>query len=87
METLTKLLQSVQKYVKNKFLRLNSLIFSKFSSKNRIRMFVHYIGPNLCKCENYERTELSWANNVSNNKFSVGASLEHGSAIENTYFQ
>ena len=35
---------------------------------------------------NHEQMELSWANNVYNTEFSVEIRLEHGSAIENTYF-
>ena len=36
--------------------------------------------------KNHERIELSWANNVYNTEFSVEIRLEHGFAIENTYF-
>ena len=36
--------------------------------------------------KNHERMELSWANNVYNSEFSVEIRLEHGFAIENTYF-
>ena len=36
--------------------------------------------------KNHERMELSWANNVYNTEFSVEIRLEHGFAIENTYF-
>ena len=36
--------------------------------------------------KNHERMELSWANNVYNTEFSVETRLEHGFAIENTYF-
>ena len=36
--------------------------------------------------KNHERMELSWANHVYNTEFSVETSLEHGFAIENTYF-
>ena len=36
--------------------------------------------------KNHERMELSWANNVYNTEFSVETSLEHGFAIQNTYF-
>ena len=52
-------------------------------------MFVHCNGPKVPKCENtenHERMELSWANNVYNTEFSVEIRLEHGFAIENTYF-
>ena len=37
--------------------------------------------------KNHERMELSWANNVYNTELSVEIRLEHGFAIENTYFQ
>ena len=36
--------------------------------------------------KNHYRMELSWANNVYNTEFSVENRLEHGFAIENTYF-
>ena len=36
--------------------------------------------------KNHERMELSWANIVYNTEFSVEVRLEHGFAIENTYF-
>ena len=36
--------------------------------------------------KNHERIELSCANNVYNTEFSVEIRLEHGFAIENTYF-
>ena len=36
--------------------------------------------------KNHERIELSWPNNVYNTEFSVETRLEHGFAIENTYF-
>ena len=36
--------------------------------------------------KNHERMELSWANNVYTNEFSVEIRLEHVFAIENTYF-
>ena len=36
--------------------------------------------------KNHERMELSWPNNVYNTEFSVETRLEHGFAIENTYF-
>ena len=36
--------------------------------------------------KNQERMELSWANNVYTTEFSVEIRLEHGFAIENTYF-
>ena len=36
--------------------------------------------------KNHDRMELSWANNVYNTEFSVENRLEHGFAIENTYF-
>ena len=36
--------------------------------------------------KNPERMELSWANHVYTTEFSVETSLEHGFAIENTYF-
>ena len=36
--------------------------------------------------KNHERMELSWANNVYNTEISVEIRLEHGFAIENTYF-
>ena len=36
--------------------------------------------------KNHERMELSGANNVYNTEFSVEIRLEHGFAIENTYF-
>ena len=52
-------------------------------------MFVHCNGPKLPKCENTEksrRMELSWANNVYNTEFSVETRLEHGFAIDYTYF-
>ena len=36
--------------------------------------------------KNDDWMELSWANNVYNNEFIVETRLEHGFAIENTYF-
>ena len=36
--------------------------------------------------KNHERMELSWANNAYNTEISVEIRLEHGFAIENTYF-
>ena len=36
--------------------------------------------------KNHERMEFLWANNVYNTEFSVETSLEHGFAIEYTYF-
>ena len=36
--------------------------------------------------KNEVRMELSWGNYVYNTEFSVETSLEHGFAIENTYF-
>ena len=36
--------------------------------------------------KNHDQMELSWANNVYNTEFSVENRLEHGFAIENTYF-
>ena len=36
--------------------------------------------------KNHERMELSWANHVYTTEFSVETSLEHGFAIEKTYF-
>ena len=36
--------------------------------------------------KNHERMELPRANNVYNTDFSVEIRLEHGFAIENTYF-
>ena len=36
--------------------------------------------------KNHERMELSWANNVYNTELSVEIRVEHGFAIENTYF-
>ena len=36
--------------------------------------------------KNHKRMELSWANSVYNTEFSVEILLEHGFAIENTYF-
>ena len=52
-------------------------------------MFVHCNGPKLPKCENtknHDWMELSLANNGYNTEFSVETRLEHGFAIENTYF-
>ena len=36
--------------------------------------------------KNHEQMELSWANTVYDTEFSVEIRLEHGFAIENTYF-
>ena len=36
--------------------------------------------------KNHKGIELSWANIVYNTEFSVEIRLEHGFAIENTYF-
>ena len=36
--------------------------------------------------KNHKRMELSWANIVYNTEFTVEIRLEHGCAIENTYF-
>ena len=53
-------------------------------------MFVHCNGPKLPKCENTEKSRTDGAfmakNNVYNTEFSVEIPLEHGFAIENTYF-
>ena len=52
-------------------------------------MFVHCNGPKLPKCENTEKSRTDgafWANNVYNTEFSVETRLEHGFAIEYTYF-
>ena len=57
-ETLTKVLESVQKYVINRFLQWNSLIFSKFYSNNRVCMVLHSNGPKLPKYENSEKSRL-----------------------------
>ena len=38
------------------------------------------------KMKNHDWMELSWANNVYNTELSVETRLEHGFAIENTYF-
>ena len=46
----------MQKYVIKMFLQWNSLIFSKFSSNNRICKFLHYNGPKLHKYENTEKS-------------------------------
>ena len=40
---------------------INSLRFSKFSSTNRICMFVHCNGPKLPKCENTEKSRTDGA--------------------------
>ena len=47
-------------------------------------MVVCYLSVKTLK--NHERMELSWENNVYNTEFSVEIRLEHGFAIENTYF-
>ena len=60
-ETLTNLLETVQKYVINRFLQLNSLNISKFSSNNRICMFVHCNGPKLPKFANTEKSRTDGA--------------------------
>ena len=52
-------------------------------------MFLHCNGPKLPKCENSEKSRTDGAfmgNNVYNTEFSVEIRLEHGFAIENTYF-
>ena len=36
--------------------------------------------------KNQDWMEISWANNVDNTEFSVETRLEHGFALENTYF-
>ena len=36
--------------------------------------------------KNHERMELSWENTVYNTEFRLDIRLEHGFAIENTYF-
>ena len=36
--------------------------------------------------KNHDRMEISWANNVYNIEFRVETRLEHGFAIEHTYF-
>ena len=79
----------MQKYVINRFFHWNSLIFSKFSSNNPICKFVHcngLSGLSVKTLKNHERMELSLANIVYNTEFSVEIRLEHGFAIENTYF-
>ena len=52
-------------------------------------MFLHCNGPKLPKCENTEKSRTDGAfmgNIVYNTEFSVETSLEHGFAIEYTYF-
>ena len=43
-------------------------------------------GQSVKTLKNHERMELSWANTVYNTEFSVEIRLQHGFAIENTYF-
>ena len=50
------LLESLQRYVINRFLQGNSLIFSKFSSNNAISIFFHCSGPKLPKCAKPEKS-------------------------------
>ena len=73
--TLAKLLESVQKYVINRSFQWNSLIFSKFSSNDRIWTFVHCNGPSSClSVKTLKITNgwsFHWANNVYNTEFSV----------------
>ena len=53
-------------------------------------MFLHCNGPTLPKYENTEKSRLDGdfiiKNNVYNTEFSIETRLEHGSAIESTYF-
>ena len=84
---MTKLLEAVQKYVINRYFQRNSSIFSKFSSNDRLFTAMGLSCLSKKTLESHERMELSWANNVFNTDFSVEIRLEHGFAIENTYFQ
>ena len=84
-ETSTNLIESVQMFVINRFLHGNSLIFSKFSSNNRICLFLHYNGPIMPKCENTEKSETDGAfmdkEYIYITDFSVEIRVEHGLAI------
>ena len=76
-----KLLESVQKRYKQVLLQWNSLIFSKFSSNDRIWMFVHCDGPKLPKCENTEKSRTDGAfmgKQCLYTENSVETRLEHG---------
>ena len=44
-------------------------------------------GPKYGNTEKQDWTELSWRNNVYNAKVNIRTRLEHGFAIEYTYFQ
>ena len=61
------------------FLQQNILYASLFTAMGLSGLSVKTL-------KNHERMELSWANNVYNTEFSVEIRLEHGFAIENTYF-
>ena len=50
-----------EKYVISMFFQRNSLIFSKFSSNNRICKFLHYNGPKLRIYENTEKSRTDGA--------------------------
>ena len=79
----------MQKYVINRFFQWNSLIFLKFFSNDRIWVFVHCNGPKLPKWENTEKSRSDGAfmgKQFLYTEFSVENRLEHGFAIENTYF-
>ena len=43
-------------------------------------------GLSMKRTKNHDWMEISYANNVYNTEFSVETRLEHGFAIENTYF-
>ena len=84
------LLESVQKYVINKGFFNKTLLFSRnFPPTIVYACLVTAMGLSCLSVKtvkNHERMELSWANNVYNTEFSVEIRLEHGFAIENTYF-
>ena len=82
---------AVQQVLSYTIFQWNSLIFSKFFSNDRIwKYLLHCNGPKLPKCQNTEKSRTDGAfivaNNVYNTEFSVETRLEHGFAIEYTYF-
>ena len=87
---MTKLLESVQKYVINKGFFNETLLFSRNFPPTIVypclftAMGLSYLSVQTLK--NHERMELSWENNVYNTEVSIETRLEHGFAIDNTYF-
>ena len=59
----------------------------KCSCNKSIFIVTGLMGLSMKTLIKHDWTECSWQNNVYNAKFSLKARLEHGIAIEYTYFQ